>query len=244
MYARLGVPVIKVDCNEETETRDLLGGMQLVDGSTCPVPGPIAVAASMGIPVILEEFDRMEPAKTVGLNGVLSGGPVRLVDDPGVVYPRKDGFEIVITTNTNLGRDPFGNYVGGKHDISTLDRRFPIHIGYLEPQVEIDVIMAANADISDPGFKTFVTKAVRLANSVRKLFEEGGSDFTLSTRTLLRWATCSLMFENSAKRMGMSAALYALNAAFADGLDPESRTSLFEAYQACFGEDQRQFNDA
>jgi MoxR-like ATPase len=244
MYARLGVPVIKVDCNEETETRDLLGGMQLVDGSTCPVPGPIAVAASMGIPVILEEFDRMEPAKTVGLNGVLSGGPVRLVDDPGVVYQRQDGFEIVVTTNTNLGRDPFGNYVGGKHDVSTLDRRFPIYVGYLEPELEVRLLLEANADVTDPGFKAFAEKAVRLANAIRSLFEEGSSDFTLSTRTLLRWAYCNLMFENSARRAGISASLYSLNAAFADGLDPESRTSLFEAYQAAFGEDQRQFNGA
>lgn len=97
------------------------------------------------------------------------------------------------------------------------------------------------ASRNDPGFQAFVPKAVRLANAIRQRFENGDCQFTLSTRTVLRWAAGVLMFEGSARRTHMSAALYSLNATFADGLDAEDRTILFEAYQLVFGENASQF---
>lgn len=185
----------------------------------------------------------MDPRKTVGLNGVLRGGPVRLVEDQDSVYHRAQGFKIVATTNTNLGRDAFGNYVGGRHDLSTIDGRYPLYLGYLKPSVEVPMILAQMPDAlrDDEAIKQMVTKSVDLANAIRQRFEEGDCDFTLSTRVLLRWMAGTVMFGQSARRAGMSASLYALNAVFADGMDAENRTSLFEAYQLVFGEAPSQF---
>ena len=246
VFARLNWPIISVDISEETDVRDLLGGMQLRDGDTTPVPGPFAIAAMNGFAVVAEEFDRMDPRKTVGLNGVLRGGPVRLVEDSDTVYRRSAGFKVIATSNTNMGRDVFGNYVGGKHDLSTIDGRFPLYLGYLAPEVEVPMLLgAAPEDIrDDAAFKQLVGKVVDLANGIRSRFEDGDCDFTMSTRMLLRWTAAALMFEGSARRAKMAPALYSLNATFADGLDAENRTTLFEAYQLAFGEDPAQFDSA
>lgn len=241
--ARLNLPLIRVDCHADLDARDLLGGLRLIDGETVAQPGPVAMAAQLGAKLLLEEVDRLRPETLVGLNGVLNGDAVRLPEDPGTVYQREPGFAVMMTANTNLARDPMARYVAGSHDLSLRDRVFPIHVTYMDEDREVAAVMAAVPALANGG-EDEVLKMVRLARSLRDGFTAGEASFVVSTRTLVRWARALVMFVTSAHRLGVPPILYALNAAFADGLDEEERTMIFEAYRTVVGDPDRSFTEA
>ena len=241
--ARLNRPLIRVDCHADMDARDLLGGLRLVDGETVPQPGPVAVAAQLGAICLLEEVDRLRPETLVGLNGVLNGDAVRLPEDPGTIYQRAPGFAIIMTANTNLARDPQARYVSNSHDISLRDRVFPIHVSYMSEAQEIATILEQVPLLANGG-ETEVAKMVKLARALRGGFVAGETSFVISTRTLVRWARSLTIFVGSANRLGVPPLLYALNASFADGLDEEERTMLFEGYRTVIGDQDGRFQEA
>jgi len=241
--ARLNRPLVRVDCHADMDARDLLGGLRLVDGETVPQPGPLAIAAQLGALILLEEVDRLRPETLVGLNGVLNGDAVRLPEDPGTLYQRTPGFAVIMTANTNLARDPLARYVSNSHDLSLRDRVFPIHVSYMSEEEEIATILEQVPLLANGG-EPEVAKMVKLARALRGGFIAGETSFVISTRTLVRWARALTMFVGSAHRMGVPPLLYALNAAFADGLDEEERTMLFEGYRTVIGDQDGTFQEA
>lgn len=131
-YARLGTPLYRMTINNDTELAEIFGHYVLGEnGQTIFRYGPASLAAKHGVPLLLDEIGRGNPAVMVGLNGLFEGGAFTITGNGETVVPHKD-FRIILTDNTNLAGDESGNYSTAMiQDKSILDRiGMTIEVGY------------------------------------------------------------------------------------------------------------------
>lgn len=220
-FTRLGVPVFGYTANRSTEISDLLESRTLIDGSICPVEGPLLTAMRTGCPFVLNEIDLMDPAALTGLNDVIERGIAHT--STGIVKAAR-GF-IVIATCNGVGDDT-GNYAGTNRMNDALVSRFGIRVvvAYPEAAIEEKILVAIT------GASAVVAKRmVEAANLIR-----GGAavDTTISTRELLAWAEVMMAFgaANASDTPRLSAEL-----TLANGADPASREAIIQTVQRVFG---------
>lgn len=85
----------------------------------------MTLAAMYGLPVIINEYDRIEPGRTIVFNDVFEGRTFPIPGRSGVRVTPREGFRPVITANTNMVEDVSGNYgTASSHDTSLLERLF------------------------------------------------------------------------------------------------------------------------
>lgn len=150
LFARLGVPLFSVKGHKDFREHEAFGSMELVNGSTQFVPGPITLAAQYGLPVIFNEYDRLQPGKSIVFNDVFEGRPFPVPGNHGQIVVPQPGFRVILTANTNLVEDPSGNYnTAASHDVSLLERLYAINVGYPERSVEQKMLAAVFAPFDD-----------------------------------------------------------------------------------------------
>lgn len=156
-YARLGTPVYRMTINEDTELAEMFGHYVLAEnGQTAFRYGPVSLAAKHGVPVLLDEIGRGNPAVIVGLNGLFEGGSFTITGNGETVVP-KDGFRIILTDNTNLAGDESGNY----NTAAIQDKSIPDRIGMaLEVGYPVDeekaLVGDALAKLADDKYLTYL----------------------------------------------------------------------------------------
>lgn len=123
VYARLGIPLYRLTISQDTELAEIFGHMVLVEGGKTEFRyGPAALAAKHGLPLLLDEIGRGNPAVMVGLNGLFEGTAFAITGNGEVMVP-KESFRVILTDNTNLAGDESGNYNTAMiQDKSILDR--------------------------------------------------------------------------------------------------------------------------
>lgn len=140
--ARLGVPLFGLKGHRDFREHEAFGHMDLVAGNTEFVPGPMTLAAQYGLPVIFNEYDRIQPGKAIVFNDVFEGRPFPVPGNHSQIVVPQPGFRPVITANTNLVEDPSGNYAtAASHDISLLERLYGIQVGYPERETERKMLL-------------------------------------------------------------------------------------------------------
>lgn len=188
-FARLGVPVVQLTCNRRIPLSDLIDKM-VPDGAGgwIQIPGPLKVAMQMGIPVVLNEPSRMEPADLVAMHDIIDRGI--LVTDDGEVIRAKRGFLVFATDNTMGFGDETGSYPDANMlDQATLSRFLKAEVDYPAPELE-QQILQNKAGLQADAARMFVS----FANSVRAAFIGGKSSVTMGTRELIDWAQASTYF--------------------------------------------------
>lgn len=143
VFARLGIPCFLVKGHRKFEPHEAFGHFILTEGGKTEwAPGPVMLAAQYGLPVIINEFDRIEPDRAIIFNDVFTGGAFPVPGKHGEVLRPRSGFCCVITGNTNLIEDTTGNYgTAHMHDISVLERICAIRVDYPEDETEKRLVM-------------------------------------------------------------------------------------------------------
>lgn len=184
-------PMVDMTVGQRTEILDLIGHHALRGGQTLFVHGPLALALRDGMALVLNEGDRLDPAQTSLLNGVLDGAPLVIPENGGEIIRPHPRFRLVVTGNSAGQGDATGLYQGVlQQDLAFLDRFRTVRCGYMAAEAEAALLERAHPLVP----VDLRTRMVEVANAIRALFM-GGDDpgsaqltVTMSTRTLLRWA--------------------------------------------------------
>lgn len=149
--AVLGIPVMMAKGHRRFEPHEAFGQFVGGENGTTPwVDGPITMAARYGLPCVINEYDRIDPSRTIVFNDVFEGRPFPIPGRAGEVVTPREGFRCIITANTNLVEDLSGNYgTAASHDVSLLERLYSIEVGYPEKEVEVDMLNGVLAEFGD-----------------------------------------------------------------------------------------------
>jgi cobaltochelatase CobS len=215
------------------ELHALIGQFILVKGETKFVHGPLAVAARDGHMLILNESDLMDPAELAGINDIIEGQPLVIPENGGEVIRPHPRFRVFATGNSAGGGDGSGLYQGVlRQNLAFMDRFRVIHVGYPEPEVEKEVVAQAVPSLN----AAIIDKMLAVAGEIRRLFMGDGKGdepeltLTMSTRTLVRWATLSLTFKGAPNVFE-----YALTQSLTARAEPEQREAIHRIAAGVFG---------
>jgi len=192
--ARLRWPCITVSAHSRMEMPELTGfNLPITDPvsgdlNTKFVDGPLTKAMRLGMVFVLDEYDTLDPAVSVGLHAILEGRPLVIAENGGEVIHPHPNFRFVACGNTAGQGDENSLYSATmQQNLATLDRFRVFEIGYIPKKEEIKLLMDAV-----PGLDSKLAASMaEIACAIRARHMGNGSSFlsvTMSTRTLLRWA--------------------------------------------------------
>lgn len=164
--AALGQPYLVAECHPDTTLPDLIG-YQTLDGF---VWGPVALAAVLGLTVVLSEDNLLDGAVKAALNNVMDGVPIYV--------PRlKAAYEVAATFRVISTRNPRGFGMQGRRqdDSSALRRQTWIEMGYPSRDRE-EQILTAHAqelrrrygDVNCQGISDLIPTVIAVAHDTRQ----------------------------------------------------------------------------
>jgi len=181
--AKLGREYIRVQITPETDEDDLIGGFRLLNGDTVFSKGPVVKAMERGAVLLIDEIDRGSN-KIMCLQGVLEGKPV-MIKKTGEVIKPSEGFNVVATANTKGQGSDDGRFVSATIIDEAFLERFIIMMEQPYPNVSTErKIIEKHMDKFSCSDSSFTETLVTWAETIRKTFEDGGVDETISTRRL------------------------------------------------------------
>jgi len=231
--ARLNWPVQSVTCHGRMELSALIGQFVLINGSTQFVHGPLSVAARDGHLLILNESDLMDPSELAGLNDIIEGQPLVIAENGGEVIRPHGKFRVFATGNSAGAGDGSGLYQGVlRQNLAFMDRFRVVNVDYPDAEIEKQVLLSAVPKMPEE----IIDKMLLVAAEVRRLFmgsdkDAGELTVTMSTRTLVRWASLSLTFKGAPNVFH-----YALQQALTARAEPEQREAIHRIAADVFGD--------
>ena len=172
--------LFRLNVNIMTTEEDFIGGFRLVQGETVFEHGPLVLAMKRGAVLLIDEISALSPNNAFCLFSVLEGNPLYIKKTNEVVKPAK-GFTIVCTDNTRGKGDTSGRYIGTNVQNDALLDRFAICLKYDYPTpAKEEKILAAYSDNAE-----LIKELVLFAGLVRKTYQDGIIDESISTRKLV-----------------------------------------------------------
>ena len=238
--ARLNWPVQAITCHGRMELGDLIGQFMLVNGTMTFVHGPLAIAVRDGHILLFNEMDLMAPSELAGLNDIIEGQPLVIPQNGGEVIKPHPKFRFFAACNSAGQGDPSGLFQGiMRQNIAFLDRFRFMEVGYPEVEVEQSILNSVLARMGVPGdavMETLTGNMIRVANEIRSLFV-GGTDgsgeltVTMSTRTLVRWASLMIQYKRAPNALA-----YSLDRALTLRAEPAQREAIVRIAKDVFGD--------
>ena len=211
--AELQRECIRVNISIETDESDLLGGPTLVNGNVVNRDGPVIQAMKRGAILLIDEVDRGSN-KLMCLQGILEGKPYYNKKNGELVHPAP-GFNVIATANTKGRGSDEGKYLSQILDDAFLER-FPITVEqeYPDKKTETKILKPLIQD------EDFVECLVNWADTVRRTFDEGGTDEIISTRRLVHIAKAYSIFGDRMKAITLCV----------NRFDEETKTAFIDLY--------------
>lgn len=214
-------PMIRINLNMLSDEDQLIGSKTLVDGSIKIVEGPVIMAMKMGIPLLLDEIDAGSSNALLCLQSILEGKPYFFKLTNEVVTPAK-GFNIFATANTKGKGSEDGRYIGTNILNEAFLERFAITMEQEYPKEAVEIRILSNLMKSMDCFdQNFAESLVKWAAAVRKTFDDGGIDETISTRRLTHIVRTYSIFNNKKKSVQLAVNRF-------DNLTRDAFMNLFE----------------
>lgn len=196
--AKLKREYIRVQITPETDEDDLIGGFRLLNGDTVFNKGPVIKAMERGAVLLIDEIDRGSN-KIMCLQGVLEGKPVMIKKTGQVIKPAK-GFNVVATANTKGQGSEDGRFVSATIIDEAFLERFIITVEQPYPNVSTErKIIDKHMEKYGCSDKSFTETLVTWAETIRKTFEDGGVDETISTRRICHIVQTYSIFDDRQK---------------------------------------------
>lgn len=244
LAALVNMPVFEVNGHARLESPELFGHYVLRGQETVWLDGPLTAAARNGGILLINEIDLLDPSTATGLNTVLDGSSIQLVETGEIIRPHA-GFVFVATANTAGSGDSSGLYQGTlSMNAAFMDRFVVLNADYLPADIEKQILAKACPELSED----IADNLIRVAGMVRAIFkgESVGSrdldarlsgitfNIPLSTRSLIKWARY-IGFFAPLRAMGKAPVVEASRVAFSHRLDTPARLAFEEILQRVFG---------
>ncbi len=192
--ARVNQGIMRVNLNAQITIGDFVGMWSVKNGSTEWIDGVLPKAMREGIWLVLEEVDFAEPAILSLLNTVLENNGKLVLKEKGneVIRPHEN-FRILATANTVGAMQKYRSLYQGTAIMNEafLDR-FRVYLVDYMPDAEETKVVAATI----PRLKAIAPTIVRVANELRKAFNEENLASPFSTRRVLDWSELMLRLKD------------------------------------------------
>jgi MoxR-like ATPase len=243
-YDALPYPMKHYSSHEGTRSEDLVGKIKLIHGQdgnrqVTEVLGAITDAWINGKTLVWEEFDFTPPSILGEAHLFMDGSSQEAelyLNEPRTIY-KHPGFRCIGTSNTRGAGEGAMEFAGTQPLNAAFMNRFnyTVNITWLPEAVEAK-LLRAKVGITGKN----VEKMIKIANKMRKLYDEEQVERPISTRALLAWAR---EIKRGGARIGKSAfgrmtdselwhkvAAPAADPTILEGLsDPSSRDALSDA---------------
>ena len=207
--AELKRELYRVNFTPLTDEADLLGDKTLVDGNVVFEEGVVITAAKRGAILLLDEVDYATAQGFTALQSVLEGKPFLNKKTGEVITPRP-GFNVIATANTKGKGSDDGRFVGTQFLNEAFLERFSITMEqeYPTKKIETNILTQEFLDTTGDKQEEFVGYLTDWAETIRKTFDDGGANETMSTRRLLHIARAFVMFKDRLKAIKLCVARF------------------------------------
>ena len=191
--------LIRINMNLMTDEDALIGSKTLEDGNVKIVEGPVLIAMRMGIPLLLDEIDAGGANALLCLQPILEGKPYYFKLKNELIYPTA-GFNIFATANTKGKGAEDGRYIGTNILNEAFLERFAVTFNqeYPSQAVERKILNNLMGELNCVN-EEFTDTLVKWADAIRRTFDEGGIDETITTRRLIHIARAYSIFKDEKK---------------------------------------------
>ena len=219
--AELKREMYRVNFTPLTDESDLLGDKTLVDGNVIFEEGVVITAMKRGALLLLDEIDYATAQGFTVLQSVLEGKPFLNKKTGEMVHP-VPGFNVVATANTKGKGSDDGRFVGTQFLNEAFLERFSITMEqeYPTKKVESNILFGEFKETMNDPQTEFVGYLTDWAETIRKTFDDGGANETMSTRRLLHIAKAYVMFGDRLKAIKLCVARF----------DADTRDSWLDLY--------------
>ena len=219
--AELKREMYRVNFTPLTDESDLLGDKTLVDGNVIFEEGVVITAAKRGAILLLDEVDYATAQGFTALQSILEGKPFLNKKTGEIVHP-VPGFNVIATANTKGKGSEDGRFVGTQFLNEAFLERFSITMEqeYPTKKTEANILTQEFLDTLGDKQEEFVGYLTDWAETIRKTFDDGGANETMSTRRLLHIARAYVMFKDRLKAIKLCVARF----------DTDTRDSWLDLY--------------
>jgi hypothetical protein len=191
--------MIRVNLNMMTDEDQLIGTKTLVDGNIEIIEGPVLIAMRAGIPLLLDELDGGSANTLLCLQPILEGKPYYFKLKNEVIVPAV-GFNVFATGNTKGKGSDDGRYIGTNILNEAFLERFAVTLSQDYPSAAVEKKIVHNLMNTYNCFdEEFASSLVKWADAIRRTFEDGGIDETITTRRLIHIVRAFSIFKNKTK---------------------------------------------
>jgi MoxR-like ATPase len=214
-------PLIRVNLNMMTDEEQLIGSKTLEDGNVEIVEGPVLIAMRNGTALLLDEIDAGSANTLLCLQPILEGKPYYFKLKNEMIVPA-EGFNIFATANTKGKGSDDGRYIGTNVLNEAFLERFAVTFEQDYPNAKIEVKIIKNLMETYGCLDAeFAETLVKWAEAIRRTFEDGGVDETITTRRMIHIVRAFAIFKNQQKAVELCCNRFdaATKAAFIDLFD-------------------------
>ena len=211
-------PLIRVNLNMMTDEEHLIGSKTLTDGNVEVVEGPVLIAMRNGTALLLDEIDAGSANTLLCLQPILEGKPYYFKLKNEMIVPAP-GFNMFATANTKGKGSDDGRYIGTNVLNEAFLERFAVTFEQEYPSAKIEVKIIKNLMESFNAVdEDFAETLVKWAEAIRRTFEDGGVDETITTRRMIHIVRAFAIFKDRTKAVQLCCNRFdaATKAAFLD----------------------------
>ena len=192
-------PLIRVNLNMMTDEEQLIGSKTLVDGNVQIVEGPVLIAMRTGCTLLLDEIDAGSANTLLCLQPILEGKPYYFKLKNEMIVPAA-GFNMIATANTKGKGSDDGRYIGTNILNEAFLERFAVTFEQEYPNAKVEVkiiknLMETYACVDEE----FADTLVKWAEAIRRTFDDGGVDETITTRRMTHIVRAFAIFKDRKK---------------------------------------------
>lgn len=192
-------PLIRVNLNMMTDEEQLIGSKTLENGNVEIVEGPVLIAMRNGTTILLDEIDAGSANTLLCLQPILEGKPYYFKLKNEMIVPAQ-GFNIIATANTKGKGSDDGRYIGTNILNEAFLERFAVTFEQEYPTAKVEVKIIKNLmQTYSCVDEEFAETLVKWADAIRRTFEDGGVDETITTRRMIHIVRAFAIFKDRAK---------------------------------------------
>ena len=192
-------PLIRVNLNMMTDEEQLIGSKTLENGNVQIVEGPVLIAMRNGTSLLLDEIDAGSANTLLCLQPILEGKPYYFKLKNEMIVP-KEGFNVFATANTKGKGSDDGRYIGTNVLNEAFLERFAVTFEQEYPTAKVEVKIIKNLmETYSCVNEVFAETLVKWAEAIRRTFDDGGVDETITTRRMIHIVRAYAIFKNEKK---------------------------------------------
>jgi hypothetical protein len=192
-------PLIRVNLNMMTDEEQLIGSKTLENGNVQIVEGPVLIAMRNGTSLLLDEIDAGSANTLLCLQPILEGKPYYFKLKNEMIVPAP-GFNVFATANTKGKGSDDGRYIGTNVLNEAFLERFAVTFEQEYPTAKVEVKIIKNLmETYSCVNEVFAETLVKWAEAIRRTFDDGGVDETITTRRMIHIVRAYAIFKNEKK---------------------------------------------